>query len=62
MTSTGKGVEEVLEICHMFADSIVFKQQIYCSFLRMGVECKGVSKLYIFCRRHKHEPLIPNPL
>ena len=25
-----------LEICHMFTDSIIFKQQIYCSFLQMG--------------------------
>ena len=26
-----------LEICHVFTDSIVFKQQIYCSFLQIGV-------------------------
>ena len=24
-----------LEICHVFADFIVFKHEIYCSFLRM---------------------------
>ena len=27
---------EGLEICHVFTDATVFKQQIYCSFLRMG--------------------------
>ena len=35
-----------LEICHMFTDSIVFKQHIYCLFLQMkdrwvGDVCKG---------------------
>ena len=30
-----EGVWGSLEICHVFADSIVFKQQIYCSFLQM---------------------------
>ena len=35
-----------LEICHVFADSIVLKQQIYCSFLQMvGV---GGSKIWSF--------------
>ena len=35
-----------LEICHVFADSIVFKQWIYCSFLWMvGV---GGSKNWSF--------------
>ena len=40
-----------LEICHVFANSIVFKQYIYCSFLRMvGVGCQ---KMIIFCARRK---------
>ena len=38
-----------LEICHVFMDSIDFKQQIYCSFLRTR---GGSKKLVIFCRRH----------
>ena len=34
----------VVEICHVFADSIVFKQLIYCSFLQtVGKECKKLS-------------------
>ena len=48
MASTRKKVEvRSLKICHVFADSIVFKQQICCSFLRMGVELE-VTKLVFF--------------
>ena len=31
-----------LEICHMFTDSIVFKQHIYCLFLQMKDRWVGV--------------------
>ena len=36
------------EICHVFTDSIAFKQHIYCLFLQMkgrsvGVVCKGYN-------------------
>ena len=41
-----------LEIFHVFADSIVFEQQIYCSFLRM-VGVGRVKSLVTFCERHK---------
>ena len=44
--------QDGLEICCVFTKSIVFKQQIYFSFLRKtGVEV-GVKKLVIFCRCH----------
>ena len=36
-----------LEICHMFTDSIVFKQHIYCLFLQIGKGRWGV-----FCEGH----------
>ena len=36
MTSAQKEGEWGLEISPVFADSIVFKQKIYCSFLWMG--------------------------
>ena len=36
-----------LEIRHVFVDSIVFRQQIYCSFQQM------VGTSVIFCGRHK---------
>ena len=39
-----------LKICCMFASSFVFKQQIYCSFLRMGVG--AVKEVVIFGGRH----------
>ena len=39
---------EDLKICQVFAYSIVFKQQIYCSFLQMGVR-RGVDG---GCGRH----------
>ena len=39
------------EIC-VFTKSIVFKQQIYCSFLRKTGVGVGVKKLVIFCRCH----------
>ena len=44
-----------LGICHMFMDSIDFKQQICCSFLQMGWEGgEGwVKNLGIFCGLHK---------
>ena len=38
-----------LETCHMFVDSVVFKQYIYCLFLRMGGHKKDN-----FSRRHKY--------
>ena len=38
-----------LEICHVFTYSIFFKQQIYCSFLRMKV----IGGKAVVCRRHK---------
>ena len=42
MTSTRKGVfEGGLEICHGFADSIIFKQKIHSSFMPMGVWVGG---------------------
>ena len=41
-----------LEICYVFADSIVFKQYIYCSFLRM-VGAGGSKNWSFFCGRHK---------
>ena len=34
-----------LEICRVFTDSIVFKQQIYCSFLQMRVVWSLILKL-----------------
>ena len=56
MTSIRKGVPR-LEICHVFADSIVVKEWIYCLFLWMeGVERS--IKFSIFCGRHKC--MIPN--
>ena len=40
---------EGLEICGVFMDSTIFKQQIYRSFLQMGGRCGGgVKKLVIF--------------
>ena len=42
------------EICRAFMDSIVLKQQIYCSFLRIGGGCKGKKKLVIFCGHHNY--------
>ena len=36
MTSTRKANEQGLENWHLFADSVVFKQYVYCSFFRMG--------------------------
>ena len=44
----GRG--QVLKMCHVFADSIVF-EQFYCSFFQ-AVEA-GVKKLIIFCGCHK---------
>ena len=43
------------EICHMYADSIVFKQKSYCSSLQMGWADlgKGDTELVIFCEGHK---------
>ena len=51
MTSTWRGVEEVLKfggLFHVFTDSVAFKQHIYCLFLQMkgrsvGVVCKGYN-------------------
>ena len=45
-TSTRRRGGGGLEICHVFTDSIVFKQHVYCLFLQMkdrwvGVVCKG---------------------
>ena len=39
-----------LEICCVFADYIVFKQQIYCLFLQT-VEVKGIKKFAICSNR-----------
>ena len=60
-TSTWKGNGQIrgnLKICHMSADSFVFRQKIYCSFLQIeGVGYRtwgpGITKLIIFCGRHK---------
>ena len=51
MTSTWTAVREGVEICPVPADSIVFKQKTYYSFLQ--IESVGVTKLVIFCERHK---------
>ena len=53
MTPSRKGWRVVgdLKICHVLADSIVFKQ-IYYSFLRMEGKGVGVTKLVIFCGHH----------
>ena len=50
MTSTQMGVWGGLKICHTFTGSIVFKQMVYCSLLRMGW---GVA-----CGRHIVRSLI----
>ena len=42
-----EGGEGVLEVCHMFVDSIVFKQWIYCSFLRMKVGGSQNSSFFV---------------
>ena len=42
-----------LEICHVFADSVVFKQQIYCSVLGMVGNEGDSKKIGPFCGRHK---------
>ena len=47
MTFTQTG--ECLESCHVFANSLVFKQQLYCSFLRM-VGTKGPLPPMIFLK------------
>lgn len=47
MTFTQTG--ECLESCHVFANSLVFKQQLYCSFLRMVVK-KGPLPPMIFLK------------
>ena len=39
-----------LEICHVFTYSLVFNQQIYCSFLRMAVR-RGEEGV---CGRHNY--------
>ena len=53
MTSTRKGLVKGLpgRSCHMFTNSIVFKQEIYCSFsqMRSGWGDGGVKKLINFC-------------
>ena len=47
MMTTQEVGGDVLEICHVFSDSIVFKQLIYCSFLKIaGV--RAAKKLIIF--------------
>ena len=54
MTSIWKGVStrgRVLKICHMSADSFVFKQKIYCPLLQM--EWVGESRNWSFCGRHR---------
>ena len=52
-TFTRRGWDvEVLEICYMPADSMVFKIQIYCSFLQM-VGMRWGQKIGHFVRRHK---------
>ena len=43
-----------LEICHVLTDYIVFKQQIYCSFLLKGV----TERWGMVCGRHNC--MIPN--
>ena len=53
MTSIQKMSGTVLEICHIFADYIVLKQNIYCLFLRIVGGGEGDQKLVIFCGRHK---------
>ena len=52
MTYTQKGGEVLKFVA--FMDSIVLKQQIYCSFLRIGGGCKGKKKLVIFCGHHNY--------
>ena len=45
-----------LKIGHIFADSFVFKQKIYCSFFRMarvGYRTSRITKLVISCCHHK---------
>ena len=45
------GGGQALKICHVFADSIVFEQLTYCSFLpTAGV---GVKKFVLVCVCHK---------
>ena len=56
MACTWKGLGG-LEICLMFTDSVVFKQQIYCSFFQRGW-AQGIKKLLIFCGRHNC--MVPN--
>ena len=52
MTSTWKGdghIGRVFKICHLSTDSFVFKQKIYCSFLKMegvGRRTWEVTKLW----------------
>ena len=55
MKSTWKrgGNREGLEICNVFVDSFIFKQKIYCSFLRMAGVGVGVKKLVILYVHHK---------
>ena len=45
LKESGKG--EDLQICHVFADSIVFKQYIYCLSLQIE-SVEGLTKL-VFC-------------
>ena len=53
-TQKGVGMEDP-ENRHMYADCIAFKQQSYCSFLRMGWEDLGAgdTELIICCERHE---------
>ena len=49
------GQLKVLKICHVLTDSIVFKQQIYCSFLHMRWLVDG---WWVVCERYNC--MIPN--
>ena len=42
-----RGLERGLEVCHVFANYIIFKHKIYCSFL-WSYGKLGVTKLVIF--------------
>ena len=45
------GGGQVRKICHVFADSIVFEQLMYCYFCRQPGQ--GFKKLVTFCGCHK---------
>ena len=51
MPSIEKGGDDVLQFVECLPGSFVFKQQIYCSFLRMEVGT-GVRKFVVFGGLH----------